>query len=554
MAIIIVLLTAWLCVDGSLHWGLYLSIGLIGIVVPLVASKYLADHIVTNLERLQASLSLNAKDIQDAAQLDYDYIEFEQVSSMILRIQRETADTQRRWTIAEKQLNTANGDLIERAHELKQGRKIALSMMEDAEKARADLELVNARLKQVIEHARQSALDANAANKAKSEFMATMSHEIRTPLNGVIGFIDMLAETSLDAEQQDFVDTLRISSEALLALISDILDFSKIESGQLDLDLHAFDISDMLNETLGLFSKEAEAKGIVLSQQRIGELPAVVIGDETRLRQILINLLGNAIKFTEKGAVVLRVSAQTSVTYPQQHRFGFEIEDTGVGIPTEALERIFEPFSQADSSTTRRFGGTGLGLTICRRLVQAMDGQLTVNSRMGEGSNFFFDVELKSSHQSTVATLGEVPNDTMPQDHFSEDAQHHKQLNLNVIVAEDNLANQHLLRYMLERLGCTPHFCVNGQQLLEHLSVQSCDLILMDLQMPVMDGFKATKAIRSGAAGDEGKAAKIIALTANALAGDKERCLEVGMDAYLTKPIKLAVLEKCLLGLFAVES
>ncbi|MEC8405074.1 MAG: ATP-binding protein [Verrucomicrobiota bacterium] len=523
------------------------TIGFLGVIVPIIASKYLADSLVRNLNRLKSTLSLEASSNQEQG---YDFIEFEKMNSMIGIILSKSSETQRRWSIAKNQLSSANKDLIDQANELKQGRKIALSMMEDAEKARSQLEVANSRLKQVIEHARQSARDADHANHAKSDFMATMSHEIRTPLNGVIGFIDMLAETPLNAEQRDFVDTLQVSSEALLFLISDILDFSKIESGRLDLDMHALNLNDLLHETLRLFQAEAASKKIDLLHEFDDALPEVIIGDEKRIRQILINLLGNAFKFTNKGSVVLKASVRDNEKQSSQSHLEFEIRDTGIGIDSNELDTIFEPFSQADSSTTRRFGGTGLGLSISRRLASAMNGQLSVKSQLGSGSSFFFDVivnihreKVLSSEASSESNLSLTKNDGTV---YSPD----DSLKLKVLVAEDNLANQHLLRYMLKRMGCVAQFCNNGKELISLLSEQSSDLILMDLQMPLMDGFEATHAIRNGEAGNKAKSIKIIALTANALSGDRDRCLDAGMDAYLSKPIKISILKKCIAALF----
>lgn len=523
------------------------TIGFLGVIVPIIASKYLADSLVRNLNRLKSTLSLEASSNQEQG---YDFIEFEKMNSMIGIILSKSSETQRRWSIAKNQLSSANKDLIDQANELKQGRKIALSMMEDAEKARSQLEVANSRLKQVIEHARQSARDADHANHAKSDFMATMSHEIRTPLNGVIGFIDMLAETPLNAEQRDFVDTLQVSSEALLFLISDILDFSKIESGRLDLDMHALNLNDLLHETLRLFQAEAASKKIDLLHEFDDALPEVIIGDEKRIRQILINLLGNAFKFTNKGSVVLKASVRDNEEQSSQSHLEFEIRDTGIGIDSNEIDTIFEPFSQADSSTTRRFGGTGLGLSISRRLASAMNGQLSVKSQLGSGSSFFFDIivnihreKVLSSEASSESNLSLTKNDGTV---YSPD----DSLKLKVLVAEDNLANQHLLRYMLKRMGCVAQFCNNGKELISLLSEQSSDLILMDLQMPLMDGFEATHAIRNGEAGNKAKSIKIIALTANALSGDRDRCLDAGMDAYLSKPIKISILKKCIAALF----
>ena len=523
------------------------AIGFLGVIVPIIASKYLADSLVRNLNRLKSTLSLEALSNQEQG---YDFIEFEKMNSMIGIILSKSSETQRRWSIAKNQLSSANNDLIDQANELKQGRKIALSMMEDAEKARSQLEVANSRLKQVIEHARQSARDADHANHAKSDFMATMSHEIRTPLNGVIGFIDMLAETPLNAEQKDFVDTLQVSSEALLFLISDILDFSKIESGRLDLDMHALNLNDLLNDTLRLFLADAASKKIELLHEFDDALPEVIVGDEKRIRQILINLLGNAVKFTSKGSVILKASVRENEEQSSQSHLEFEIRDTGIGIDSKEIETIFEPFSQADSSTTRRFGGTGLGLSISRRLASAMNGQLSVKSQVGSGSSFFFDV-IVNIHSEKVPAVDTPPasNLSLTKNDGTVNSPDDS-LDLKVLVAEDNLANQHLLRYMLKRMGCEAQFCNNGKELISLLSEQPSDLILMDLQMPLMDGFEATHAIRNGAAGNKAESIKIIALTANALSGDRDRCLDAGMDAYLSKPIKISVLKKCIAELF----
>ena len=521
------------------------AIGFLGVVVPIFASKYLADSLVRNLNRLKSTLSIDTLSNQEQG---YDFIEFEKMSSMIGGIISKSRETQRRWNIVKKQLSSANNDLIEQAKELKQGRKIALSMMEDAEKARSQLEVANNRLKQVIEHARQSARDADHANHAKSDFMATMSHEIRTPLNGVIGFIDMLAETPLNDEQKDFVDTLQVSSEALLFLISDILDFSKIESGRLDLDMHALNLNDLLNETLRLFQADAASKKIKLLHEFDDALPKVIIGDEKRIRQILINLLGNAVKFTNNGFVMLKASVRENEDQSSQSHLEFEIRDTGIGIKPNEIDTIFEPFSQADSSTTRRFGGTGLGLSISRRLASAMNGQLSVKSQQGSGSSFFFDVIVDTQSYKLPSLDAPLNSDVSLNKSLGNTTD--DSLDLKVLVAEDNLANQNLLRYMLKRMGCTAQFCINGKELISLLSEQTWDLILMDLQMPLMDGFEATHAIRNGAAGHKAESIKIIALTANALSGDRDRCLDAGMDAYLSKPIKISTLKKCVVALF----
>ncbi len=545
--------------------GLAGAILVLGIAVPIMVSRHVANLLVRNLGLLEQHFDRAGAKQSALMPYTFDFKEFEGVLKAMYRSMRQSYDAQQRWRLAEKQLVSTNADLVRRAEELKQGRKIALSMMEDAEKAREALELSNAKLSQVIEHARSSVQQAAHASQAKSDFLATMSHEIRTPLNGVIGFIDMLAETPLNEEQQEYMDNLRSSGEALMALINSILDFSKIESGHLDLESREFNLVRMLRDTMGMFFNQASKKGIELKLEIDEDVPRVVAGDETRLRQILTNLLGNAVKFTTEGQVHLQLSCIWMPNRPGECELEFEIRDTGIGMDEEQLTTVFEPFSQADSSTTRKYGGTGLGLTISKRLAEAMGGKLWATSTPGEGSSFFIQVWVRAEyeavcggHRESSGAAGEPTLIPLPEPQSegtaggasASAAKAAAPLRLNIVVAEDNLANQRLVQLMLKRLGWEASFLSNGQELIEHLKTHPCDLILMDLQMPVVNGVEATALIRQGEAGEAMKDVKIIALTANAMTGEEARCLEAGMDSYLSKPIKISQLESKVRSLF----
>jgi len=425
---------------------------------------------------------------------------------------------------------------------LKEGRRIAQRMIKDAELARQEVEKINARLNEVIDQARESAREADFANRAKSEFLATMSHEIRTPLNGIIGFIELLANTELNAEQSDYLDTVRVSSETLLSLVNDVLDFSKIETGNLNLESREFKLVPMLRVLNAMFFNQAAEKGIIFNLEIGEEVPRKVLGDETRLRQILTNFLSNAIKFTDAGEVRLSLMLHAEVDADGMVELEFEVRDTGIGIGREQLKKLFRPFTQGDASTTRKYGGTGLGLAICKRLAEAMGGKVWATSTLGEGSCFYLRVRV-----GVVNAGDRLPPQTLVEAEVSSSVDKSK---LRAFIAEDNRANQRVITQMLKRLGIEAEAFENGQELLQMLQQRSADLILMDLQMPVMDGLEATAAIRAGAAGAGCKEIKIVALTANALAGDEERCLSAGMDSYLTKPLKLAALEAALDQLF----
>jgi len=513
-----------------------------GIAVPLLAARHLINLLQNNLDLMHERLASSGSSGSELMPYSFDFKEFELIAETLRQAIREQSETEQRWRNAEKGLVDANLDLTKRAEELKEGRKIALSMMEDADHARNELEATNARLNEVLEQARLSAHEADVANRAKSDFLATMSHEIRTPLNGIIGFVEMLSDSELDEEQADFVRTIRVSSETLMSLINDILDFSKIESGKMNLEEREFGLVGMVKELNSMFYNQAEDKGINLEVRIADNVPRNIIGDEIRLRQILTNLLSNAIKFTQEGKVELTVALHSAADPSGSLELEFEVRDTGIGIDRDQLSNLFKPFSQGDSSTTRKYGGTGLGLAISKRLSEAMGGKVWAKSLPGEGSSFFVRVRVGEAQDRKAPV--DIPVEAPVGDRLIN-------LNLRIFVAEDNLANQRVIILMLKRLGWEARVAQNGRELLDLLKEQPADLIFMDLQMPVMDGLEATVAIRGGEVGEAMKGVKIVALTANAISGDEERCLGAGMDGYLVKPLKFNVLRRLIENIYS---
>ena len=362
---------------------------------------------------------------------------------------------------------------------------------------------------------------AEKAIFVKDSFMANMSHEIRTPMNAIIGFTDLLARTDLSDKQREFVTNVQTAGDNLLLIINDILDLSKIESGKLVIEHSRFNLKSALKHVYNLLKVKAEQSGIEFNLFLDANMPETVVGDKGRINQILMNLAGNAIKFTQEGDVTISVKKIDETNTGCKLRFS--IKDTGIGIEKDKLETIFDRFTQAEESTTRRFGGTGLGLNIVKQLVELMDGEIGVNSKPGKGSEFYFVLDFENAHVDEEVKEQEA--EKKPSDSLGK---------LSVLLCEDNFLNQHLAKNIVKGFGFDIDIANNGQEGLDMLEKKNYDLILMDLQMPVKDGYQTTTYIRS----QLNSSIPIIAITAHSLIGEQQKCFDLGMDAYVSKPFK----------------
>jgi signal transduction histidine kinase/ActR/RegA family two-component response regulator len=417
------------------------------------------------------------------------------------------------------------------------GRVVLARDVTERRRAERALEQANARLEQAV---RETA----AASRAKSEFLATMSHEIRTPMNGVIGMTSLLLQSPLDEEQREFAETIRSSGESLLAIINDILDFSKIESGHMELETQPIKVAELVTDCLDLFRPQARAKGLNLFS-RIGPgVPAGVAGDATRLRQVVANLVGNAVKFTASGEV--EVALDLAPALPGDGGrivLHFSVRDTGIGIPLDKRDRLFVAFSQVDSSTSRRFGGTGLGLAICKRLCALMGGDIWVESEPGRGAVFHFTIVVGQLAPEIAAVVAEpVPAAPVARTTALLAREHP----LTLLLAEDNKVNQLVAQRMLGQLGYRADVVSDGAEAVRAFRQRDYDVVLMDVQMPELSGIEATRELRATLPAQ--RQPWIIAMTANVMEGDREACLASGMNDYVSKPVRPAELERALRG------
>lgn len=409
---------------------------------------------------------------------------------------------------------------------------VHLEDITERKRSEEGLKKTNLQLEMANEHAKQMAVKAEQASAAKSEFLANMSHEIRTPLNGIIGMTGLLMDTNLNAEQHEYAEIAQISGETLRSLINDILDYSKVEARKLELETLDFDLHATLKDTADMLAISAHEKGLELVAMVDPQVPMLLRGDPGRLRQVLVNLGGNAVKFTAQGKIVIHACLECADEKTATLRFS--VSDTGIGIPTNRQDILFSPFTQGDCSTTRKYGGTGLGLAISKQLVELMGGRIGVESKEGKGSTFWFTAVFEKQS----AGPGSVSKGSAPRSAAWPTMSENVKRKIRILVAEDNPVNQKVAQAVLRKMGLHADVVANGQEAINELQIIPYDLVLMDCQMPEIDGFEATRCIRKEASGAFNPRIPIIAMTAATMQGDREKCIRAGMSDFIAKPIQ----------------